>query len=743
MMINVSKIKSQYKQLCYLVSARRVKDALDVLGKLVGESGYSDFFIQQEHLEHTYEQMLKYMLDGVQDPERDKVYHKLLSSILELADRVRDRLMETHSGWHTYILKHEVDRQQELTGKRVIETMDDLSFKRELDEIIDEGKVSPGAGDDRRRKLSADIFKHLWLSNPYNEAENSLAGAIISCKEFVWHEKTLYISAILLSALRYWDEEKIHRLMDFAVEEDQEVSARALVALFILLYHYDHRIEFYPNIIHRLKLMGEELKLEQNLEKIALQLIRTRDTMEIGRKLQEDLMPEMAKLKPKLEDKLKMDDIRDELLEEGRNPDWESVFSESDDLYRKVDEFMKLQMEGADVYMTTFAHLKQFPFFRELSNWLVPFHHENPDLKEIYDARSDHFDPDISVDGLKKTPFLCNSDKYSFIFNLRFLPEEQKKMLSTAFLMEMEGMQDMLEDEKISSGDFTMRTVFIQYIQDLYRFFKISPFKNEFEDVFDGKLDLYRSGFFNQIVENDSITRNIAEYFFEKDHFEEALDIFEILLEKQQNNRELLEKAGYCNQKMGNFKKAIQFYQQISLSGDSNLWTLKNLGICFRKTGDFREALEVYEKAALQQPDDQTIESLIGFCRLKLGDFDAALKHYFKIEYMNPGNQNILRPIAWCYFAMGELQKADKYFTRVFEGKPGHYDYINYGHLQWALGNKKDAVELYLQSLRELDFELEDFLKTMEDDRDILIENGISQKDIPLMLDYLHYRLTK
>ena len=91
--------------------------------------------------------------------------------------------------------------------------------------------------------------------------------------------------------------------------------------------------------------MKDDLKLEQSFEKIALQLIRTRDTLEIGRKLQEDLMPEMAKLKPKLEDKLKMDDIRDEILEEGRNPDWESMFSESDDLYRKVDEFMKLQME--------------------------------------------------------------------------------------------------------------------------------------------------------------------------------------------------------------------------------------------------------------------------------------------------------------------------------------------------------------------------------------------------------------
>ena len=575
------------------------------------------------------------------------------------------------------------------------------------------------------------------------KAENSLSAAIISCQDFLWHEKALYISAILLSGLRYWDEDKIHRLLDFAGEEDQEVSARALVALVILLYQYDHRVEFYPNIIHRLKLINEDLKLEQNLEKIALQLIRTRDTLEIGRKLQEDLMPEMAKLKPKLEDKLKMDDIRDELLEEGRNPDWESMFSESDDLYRMVDEFMKLQMEGADVYMTTFAHLKQFPFFNELSNWLVPFHNENPDLKEIYDSRSEDFDPDIFVDGLKKMPFLCNSDKYSFIFNLRYLPEEQKKMLSTAFLMEMEGMQEMLEDEKLSSGDFTRRTVFIQYIQDLYRFFKISPFKNEFEDVFSGKLDLYRSDFFAHIVEDDSITRNIAEYLFEKDHFEEAFDIFKMLLEKQADDRELLEKAGYCQQKMGKFREAVIFYQRIGLSGEPNLWTLKNQGLCYRKTGDYKHALEAYEKATVLQPDDQTIESLIGFCHLKLGDYSTALKHYFKIEYLNPGNLHILRPIAWCYFALGELKKSDKYFKKVFEGKPGYYDYINYGHLQWALGNKRDAVELYAQSLRDLNFEMADFLKTMDDDRHILVANGINLKDIPLMLDYLHYRLTK
>ncbi|MFO7934870.1 MAG: tetratricopeptide repeat protein [Bacteroidales bacterium] len=742
-MINVRQINTRHQRLCRLVSTRRVKDALDVLGNLVGESGFSDFFIQLEHLEHTYEQMLNYMLEGVQDPERDRIYRKLLISILELSDRVRDLLMEKHSGWHTYILKQEMEKKQELTGKSVIENMDDLSFKEELDELMDEEQKSPGATDERRKRLSMDIFRHLWLSNHYNEAENSLTAAILSCRDFFWYEKALYISGILLSGLRFWDEEKVHRLIDFAGEEQQEVSARALVAIVILLYRYDDRIEFHPNILHRLQLLKDELNLEQSLEKIALQMIRTRDTLEIGKKLQEDLIPEMAKIKPRIEDKLKMDDIREEMLEEGRNPDWESVFNESDDLYRKVDEFMKLQMEGADVYMTTFAHLKQFPFFRELTNWLVPFHKDNPDLAEIYAASSEVFDPEIFVDGLKKTPFLCNSDKYSFIFNIRFLPDDQKKMLSNAFMMELEGMQEMISDEKITSGDFTRKTVFIQYIQDLYRFFKISPFKNEFEDVFTGKLNLYRSYFFREIVDDSSITRNIAEYLFEKNHFEEALDIFKMMLEEHPADRELLEKAGYCYQKQGNYREAIDTYKKIGLSGEQTMWTLKNLGICYRKLNDYEHALEIYERASQMKPDDQTIESLIGYCHLRLGNHETALQHYFKIEYMNPGNQHILRPIAWCYFVLGDFEKSDKYFKKVFELTPGHYDYMNYGHLQWALGNRKKAIELYIQSLKDPEFEMDDFLKSMEEDRPVLTRNGISNKDIPLMLDYLHYQLKK
>ena len=348
-MINVKKINSSYNQLCSLLSSKKIKDALDILNELVAESAFSDFFVQQEYLESTYEQMLRYTLEGVHDPEREKVYRKLQVSILKLADKVRAALLMKYAGWHTFTLKDDLEKKQKLTGKGVIETLDDLAFRIELDEIINEDKTTPKTSDTKRKDLLMEIFKHLWLTDNYFEAENSLVNALVTCRDFTWYEQALQVSAILLSGLRYWDEQKIHRLIDFSEMEDPQVSGRALVALVILLYTYDNRLHLYPSLIGRLEILKDSIDLDKILEQIVLQINRSRDTLELGKKLKEDIIPEMAKLKPKLEDKLRMEDLEDDEGEEKRNPDWESVFEESDDLYQKVDEFMKLQMEGADV----------------------------------------------------------------------------------------------------------------------------------------------------------------------------------------------------------------------------------------------------------------------------------------------------------------------------------------------------------------------------------------------------------
>jgi len=529
--------------------------------------------------------MLRYTLEGVHDPEREKIFGQLQRSILELADKVKVYLLKKFSGWHTFIIQNEVESKQKLTGKGVIESLDDLEFRAELDQIINEKKTTPQSTDIKRRELTMSVFKHLWLTDKYGEAELSLVKALVSCEDFTWYELSQHVVGILLSGLRYFDEEKFHKLIDFVDLEDKQVSGRALASLVILMNFYDHRLFLYPSIIQRLELMKENYDLENVLEQIILQLARTEDTVALGKKLHEDIIPEMSKLKPKLEDKLRMEDLQEEDSQGEKNPDWKEVFEDSDDLYKKVDEFMKLQMEGADVYMTTFARLKNFPFFNELTNWIVPFYEENPDLKEVYDLESDTFNPELFVAGLKKTPFLCNSDKYSFILNVKFLPDEQKGLLTSAFQMEMESMTEMISDEQLMDPRFERRLVFVQYIQDLYRFFKLSPFKFEFEDVFKRKLDALESYFFSQLVGDKAITRNIAEYFFEKQHYTQALNIFQKMLAEEPANSELLEKAGYCYQQEGKYHNAIAMYERIEDSKGMSAWVVKNLGFCYRKIG--------------------------------------------------------------------------------------------------------------------------------------------------------------
>ncbi|MDE8697704.1 hypothetical protein PZH42_26930, partial [Bacteroides cellulosilyticus] len=62
----------------------------------------------------------------------------------------------------------------------------------------------------------------------------------------------------------------------------------------------------------------------------------------------------------------------EETDENDRNPDWDQAFEQTG-LGDKIREMNDLQLEGADVYMSTFAQLKGYPFFREPLNWFYPF----------------------------------------------------------------------------------------------------------------------------------------------------------------------------------------------------------------------------------------------------------------------------------------------------------------------------------------------------------------------------------
>ena len=80
---------------------------------------------------------------------------------------------------------------------------------------------------------------------------------------------------------------------------------------------------------------------------ITLRFIVARETEKITHEaLQDEIIPEMIKLGPKISQKINLKDINPELLGNEMNPEWQNMLSNSS-LGKKMEEFSELQQEEA------------------------------------------------------------------------------------------------------------------------------------------------------------------------------------------------------------------------------------------------------------------------------------------------------------------------------------------------------------------------------------------------------------
>lgn len=91
--------------------------------------------------------------------------------------------------------------------------------------------------------------------------------------------------------------------------------------------------------------------------------------------MREEIIPEMMK-----NPKLNLEGLDEDA--EDHNPEWEEWIDRSG-ITDKLRELGELQMSGADVYMSTFSQLKQFPFFRKISHWFYPFDPQYQDIAKL------------------------------------------------------------------------------------------------------------------------------------------------------------------------------------------------------------------------------------------------------------------------------------------------------------------------------------------------------------------------
>jgi tetratricopeptide (TPR) repeat protein len=721
--MTTQKIQIIYEQTVKSLDKRELKTAFDALYNLTDSLHIYLFQDELNNLQETYKQLLHYYAEGSRDPMQAKIYHELIASIYELADKIRQHLFTRISSDFYYAVRRTLETPQK-----------NEDIARIINICISSYEINHSESAESAISL---LFKRIWTSGYLTENEmtvlcttidstKSQGGNTINKTEMSALNCQI-VSALILGLQEIFDKRKLQVLTIAAESDDPEVKIRAYTGLLLTLYLHKRRIDCQPDIRHRLDALAEKPDFTKIIQKIILRFIMSRETEKISNKIRDEIIPEMMKLHPKFNPHTSSP----ENMEGEMNPEWLEKLSDGK-LGKKIEEFNKLQEEGADIMHSTFLHLKNFPFFNEISNWFLPFMKDHSSLSKDSVALK-------SLEMITNVGYMCNSDLYSLYFSIKQMPESSRKMMIGQLENQLSELQRQRMSELPTRNDCTEHIIG-QYVQDLYRFYKLNLSRHEFNDIFSLPLDFHNIPVMSAYFSDRSDLMNIADSYLRKNYFEDALILYERLSKSSGKSDETLyQKIGYCKQMTGNYEGALADYAKAEIINPESKWLLRRIAQCYRAIEKPQKALGYYLQYEKLEPENLSVLLSVGSCYLEMKNYSEALSYFFKADYLDAEGNKAWRPVAWCSFLMGKYVQARNYYHKILSHKPDSQDYMNAGHTEWVLQNIKNALDLYKRSVETIKGGYEKF--RVEFNRDIpeLTAAGIEATEIPLLLDKLCY----
>jgi len=708
-------IKIIHNRILTLIDQRELLMALKNIDKQLDTLNSYQLKEKRTEIGNIYRFMSDYLMQGINDPDQPEVYRKLILNLYDLADNIKSQLelKEEHS---CHCIQRNKYVFSELSLKQCLDVLHLYSEEFEPSEDLQK----------RYEQVNKQLFNVYWLNN-YFDSEGEKDFLNIQIDAFVPNDtKLLLVSAMSLSLLEFFDENKFFVLMDtFSNSDNEKVRQRVLVSLVLALYMHDNRVRMSPFLQKRLVLFFDDEDILKNVKDIVLQLLMSKQTEAVTRKMNEEILPKLRVMTERMSDKIDLQTLKEQI--EDKNPEWLNTYS--NDIVKKLDEYTQMQMEGTDVYMATFSSLKVFPFFDEISNWFLPFSMKNTEVSSVY-IKEDRSLFDILIGG----SFFCDSDMYSMSIFINSVPESQRKETLNMFRSQSDDLSEMKDMMKEKDKLEKVSNYSNLYIQDLYRFFNLFKYKEEFKNIFAGKFDFSSLWIFEALDKSKELENLQAEFYFAKALYKEALEYFRRRFDKG-GEIGLLQKIAYSEQMLGNFDKAIDYYKRSELLNGESVWLYQKMAYCFRMISNYEEAYNYYELICRMQPDNLKNKMNLGHCCLELGNYDEALKYFYEVSYTDEKHFGALKGIAWTHFLQGKFDQAMQEYQVLPEGEMSPVDITNMGHIEWCNKKRQNAVAYYKKAAGA--DALDAVINEIEKDKEILLSLGISKDEYCIMLDYL------
>lgn len=717
----------------------QLKEAIDTTRLLADELQWGDINDRLTDLHDNYRLMLQYYLQGVDDPERKRIFNKLAGKLLNLTILLREELKMRNFTSYEYTQKRYLPHK--LQFNNTADLYDSISYYHQKKQLYSEVDATLHVSEMQRirqnfERLLPDLFMIYWLNTSLGHPEKTMFRKILLPEYPGVIEKCLIVSALTLNLWRMFDEEKLMMLIEACEHPERLVRQRALVGLCFVMSRYNDYLPYYPAVRNRLMLLADTTSVLENLKNIILLIAGSSDTDRITRKMQDEILPEMMKISPKIKSKLDAESLMKSEDWSEENPEWNELLEQSG-IGEKLQELTDLQLEGADVYMSTFAVLKNFPFFNETAHWFLPFDTEFSSVAELFSNKDQSL-----ISAFLNNSVICNSDKYSFALSVMQMPTSQRDMMSRSFKSEADQLAEMTRDESILKPDLADKNIARQYIQDLFRFFRLHPQHSDFNDMFHSSLKMHHSVFFDMLAASSDLKEQLAEFYFTKNFYQQAVELYNELIKGTDPSAAMYQKCGFALQKLSRIDEALEAYKKADIIQPDDLWTVRKIALCYRLRGKYEQALEHYRHVDFLKPGTLNTRMQMAKCMIAMENYQDAMQVYTTLEKSYPEELKLWRAIGWNAFLTGNLFQAEYYLEKVLAVAPDAIDLLNAGHIALCLNKRTEAIEFYRKTLAMQDHSLEFIVRQMEADKSHLLKNGISADDIQLIVDALAYSFT-
>ena len=478
-------------------------------------------------------------------------------------------------------------------------------------------------------------------------------------------DQRMIISALTINGLMVFDPLKLRLLVNvYTKSEDIPVKQYALVGWALTLPRYPYSCDSQTTQIVR-DLVDNDATVREELAQLQIQLAYCQSADRDSRDFQETIMPDIMKASNmRFTDKgleMQEDDPMDDIL--GRS----TTEKKMEEVESRMRSYMDKRSQGMDLFFQGFKHMKRYPFFSDISNWLVPFYYEHPDIAPALHQMGGNGILHLMLDAP-----MCDNDKYSFVFAFLSIMNKVPKDI-------IEQMQQTAPPEN-AYRDWMSDPAILRrnYLQSLYRFFQLFPYSKSFvspfcdtEEVEMPYLDppswlivanktLMETRFDNNIID-------LLKYFLRKkdfgavqfilDEYNDCDDSFDLCYVRTlfyadslpDYEDEFLHNIEYCLKvkpdsitlrklyakwlySCEKFQEAKTLFGKLMEEKDGNRNYMFSYAMCCHKLGDYDEAKKVLFRLADEHPDDREVGILLASTLFLDGKTEDAFKRVDKLS---------------------------------------------------------------------------------------------------------------